>query len=202
MEAERGHLTHTPPAPHTRGTAHSGKKPDTPTQGPKGTPTAAPRRLAQPGLTGKEQPEDREHSNRWTLNRTTHHHNTLTTATEPRTEPQTPHRVGVPRATTTRSTAPKTRTTATHLNTRRNTTTTGTTPQGRNRKRRPRPWRQRSHARQRTTHTKHHYPCQVEHTTPRWKPTPQYPPLRKPLSCTRNHCLVASTSPRTTAPWT
>ena len=202
MEAEGGHQTHTPPAPHTGCRAHSEKKPDTPMQRPKGTPTAAPRRPAQPGPTGKGQPEDREHSDGWTQNRTTPRHNTLTTATEPRSEPQTPHRFGVPRATTTRSTAPKTRTTATHLNTRRNTTTTGTTPRGRNHKRRRWPRRQRSQTRQRITHTKHHYPREVQHPTPRWRPTSKYPPLPKPLTRPRNHCPVASASPRTTTPWT
>ena len=147
MEAEGGHQTHTPPAPHTRCTAHSGKKPDTPAQQPEGTPTAAPGRPAQPGPRGKEQPEDREHSDGWTRNRTTPCHNTLTTATEPRTEPQTAHRVGVPRATTTRSTAPQTGTTARSLNTRRNTTATGTTLLGRNLKRCRWPRGQHSHAR-------------------------------------------------------
>ena len=123
-EAEGDHQTHTPPALHTRCTAHNGR-----------TPTAAPGRPAQPGPRGKERPEDRGHSDGWTRNRTQTRHSTLTTATEPPTEPQTPHRVGVPRATTARSTALKTPTTAADLNTRRNTTATGTTPRGRNHKR-------------------------------------------------------------------
>ena len=49
MEVEGGYQTHTPPAPHTRCIAHGWKKPDTTTQRPKSTPTAAPRR---PGTTG------------------------------------------------------------------------------------------------------------------------------------------------------
>ena len=57
-EADGEHQTRTPPALHTRYTAHSGKKPDT----PKGTPTAASRRQAQPVPTGEEKPEDRGHS--------------------------------------------------------------------------------------------------------------------------------------------
>ena len=126
----------------------------------------------------------------------------LTTATEPRTKPQTPRRVGVPRAPTARSTAPKTRTTAAHLTRRRHATTTGTTPRGWNHKRSHWSRKQRSQARQRTTHTKHHCPCQVEHPAPRWKPTPNHPPLPKPLSHPWNHCPVASTSPQTTTPWT
>ena len=130
MEAERRHQTHTHGVQRT-----TGKKPDTPTQRPKGTPTAAPRQPAQPGPRGKEKPEDREQRDGSTRNRTTPRHNTLTTTTAPRTRPQTPHCVSVPPATSARSTAPKTLTTATHLNTGRNTRATGTTPLGRNNKR-------------------------------------------------------------------
>ena len=197
-KAKGEHQTHTPPALHTPCTAHKGKKLDT----PKDTPTTAPRRPAQLGPTGKRKPEDRGHSDGWTRNRTQTRHSTLTRATEPRTEPQTPHRVGVPRATTARSTAPKTRAIAAHLNTRRNTTATGRTPRGRNHKRSCWSRKQRSPARRRTPHTKHHYPCQVEHPAPRRKPTPNYPPLSKPLTHPWNHCPVASTSPQTTTPWT
>ena len=106
-------------------------------------------------------------SDGWSLNRTKTRHDTPTTATEPGTEPQTPHRVGVPRATTAGSTAPKKQTTATHLNTRRNATATGTTPRCWNHKRCRWSRKRSSQARQSTTHTKHHYPCQVEHPTPR-----------------------------------
>ena len=152
---------------HTRCTAHKGKKPNTPLQRPAGTPTAAPRRPAQPGPTGKEKPEDRGHSDGWTWNRIITCHNRLTTATEPRTEPETPHRASIPRATTARSTRPKTRTTAAHLNTMHNTTVPGTTPRGRNYKSCRWSRKQHSQARQRTTRMKNYYPCQVEHPTPR-----------------------------------
>ena len=91
-EAKGEHQTYTPPALHTRSTTHNEKKPNT----PKGTPTATPRQPAQQGPTCRGKPEDRGHTNGWTQNRTPTHHSTLTTATKPRTEPQTPHRVGVP----------------------------------------------------------------------------------------------------------
>ena len=57
IQAEGGHQTHRPQAPHTRCTAHSGKNPDTSTQRPKGTLITAPGRPTQPGPTGKEHPE-------------------------------------------------------------------------------------------------------------------------------------------------
>ena len=89
--------------------------------------------------------------------------------------------------TTTRSTARERQNTATYHSTRRNTTATRKTPRGQNNKRCRWPQRQRSHAHQRTTHTKHHYPCQVKHLTARWNPTPKYPPLPKPLTRPWNH---------------
>ena len=182
IEAEVEHQTQTPPAPPTRCTAHIGKNPDPPTQRPNGTPTTAPGRPTQPGPTGRGQPESREHSDGRTRNRSTPHQNAPTTAAEPQTAPEAPHRVGVPRVKTARSKAPKKRTTAKNLNTRRSTTKTGTLYWGQNDKPRRRRRGQRSHAQQRTTHTKHHYRCQVEHPAPRRKPTPKYLPLPKPLT--------------------
>ena len=92
--------------------------------------------------------------------------------------------------------------TAAHLNTRHNTTATGTTPRGRNHKQSRGSRKQHSQMRQRTRHTKHHNPYQVEHPASRWKPTPSSPPLLKPQTHPWNHCPVASTSPRTTTAWT
>ena len=197
-EAEGEHQKHTPQALHTPCTAHNKKEPDT----PKGTPTAAPRRPAQQGPTGKSKPEDRGHTDNWTRNMTHTHYSTVTTATDPQAEPQTPHRVSVPRATTAHSTACETRATASRLNTRHNTTATGTMPRGRNHKRSRWSRKQHSQVRQRTTHTMHHYPYHVEHLAPRWKPTPSCRPLPKPLTHPWNQCPVASTSLRTTTPWT
>ena len=202
IEAGGGHQTHTPQAPHTRCTAHSQKNPDTPKQRLKGTLTTTQGRPTQPGPMGKGQPEGTEHSMGWTQNKTTPHHSTLTTAAKPRREPPAPHCVRVPRAKTAQSIAPKTRTTATNLNRGRSTATTGTMPRGQNHQQRRWPRRQSRLARQRTTHMKHHYPRQVEHPAPRWKPTHKYPPLPKPLTRSRNLYPVALTSLQTTTPWT
>ena len=102
-----------------------------------GAPTTAPGRPTQPGCTEGGQPEGEQHSDdRENRNQTTPHHKARTTAAEPQTEPQAPHRAGVLQAGTARSIAPKTPTTTMHLNTRHNTTTTGTMSRGQTHKRR------------------------------------------------------------------
>ena len=193
-EAEGEHQTHTHTALQTRCTAHKEKKPDT----PKGTLTAAPQRPAQQSPRGKGKPEDRGHTDVWTWNRTQTHHSTMTTATEPRTEPQTPHRVGVPQAVTARSTAPKTRATAAHLNTRNNTTATGTTPRGRNHKRSR--WSRKQHSQTRPEDHTHEAPLSVssgtsstamethsQQSTPPEAPNPPLESLPSGLDVSANH---------------
>ena len=79
IEVEDKHQTHTPQAPPTRCTAHSGKNPDPPIKRANGTATTAPGQPTQPGPTGRGQGEGREHSDDWTRNRTTPHDNARTT---------------------------------------------------------------------------------------------------------------------------
>ena len=96
------------PSPTHQCKAHNRKKPDQPMQRPNCTSATAPRRPTEPDPTGGGQQEGEQHSNdSGTRNQTTPHHNALTTAAAPQTEPQAPHRAGVPRAWTARSIAPK-----------------------------------------------------------------------------------------------